>query len=375
MFQRALQALESDSRRSSLITAVVGVALAASWIAWLFWGSLPTYAVSSQARVEVVPAPFPVQAPVRGRLVAIHATIGDEVAAGALLFELDSVPEQLKLKAAKRRKAALDIELAALKRQAGAEDDAAAGQREEAKLGGLQAEARLREVRAAEEFLDTNARRMTTLEKQGAITDLEKQKATSDLKQLVESRRSSQIEIARKKQEMRVSHADRQADLAEIEHKIAFQEGLYAGLEVEIEELDREIERRMIRAPSAGRVGDLAKIQQGAWVEAGDRLAWVVPAGSFHVVAEFKPDAALGRVRSGLRSRVHLDGFPWTQFGMLEGHVLRVGSEVRDGLIRVDLSIETVNPVIPLQHGLPGVAEVMVESSSPAEQILRSLGR
>lgn len=374
-FHRALQALESDSLRSTLIVTLVGVALAASWIAWLFWGSLPAYAVSTQARIEVVPAPFPVQAPVRGRLTAVHVGIGDEVAAGALLFEIDSAPERLELKSAERRIAALDFELAALRRQSSAVGDAAAGQHEAAKLSGLQAEAHLQEVKAAEELLENVARSVTTLAQAGAIADLERQRATSELKQRIASRRSSQLEIARKALETRIGGADRRADLAELDHDIASKEGLHAALEVQIEALEDAIERRRIRAPGAGRVGDLARIQQGAWVEAGDRLASVVPPGTFHVVAELKPDTALGRVRPGLPSRVHLDGFPWTQFGMIEGRVLRVGSEVRDGLIRVDLSIDHINPVIPLQHGLPGVAEVMVETISPAEHVLRAIGR
>ena len=60
---------------------------------------------------------------------------------------------------------------------------------------------------------------------------------------------------------------------------------------------------------------------------------------------------------------------------MIEGHVIRAGSELRDGLVRVDLSIDRINPVIPVQHGLPGVAEVMVDTASPAEHILRAIGR
>ncbi|AKT42427.1 HlyD family secretion protein [Chondromyces crocatus] len=375
MFHRALQALESDSFRTTLIVSVIGGALIAAWSCWLFCGSLPVYAVSTQARIEVVPAPFPVQSPVRGRLTALHVDIGDEVTVGTLLFELDSVTEQLELKTAERRLAALHLELAPLRRKAGAVADAATRQREAARFSGLQAEARLEEVKAAEGYLESNTRSVMALAQQGAVAELERRRATSELEQVIASRRSSQLEVVRKGLETRVGHADRQAALAEIEHEIATREGLCAELEVRIEALQHEIARRTFRAPVDGRVGDLARLQLGAWVEAGDRMAAIVPPGSYQILAEFEPDTALGRIRPGLPSRVHLEGFPWTQFGRVEGHVVRTSSEVRDGRIRVALSIEHVNPVIPLQHGLPGVAEILVESSSPAEQILRALSR
>ncbi|EYF04576.1 HlyD family secretion protein [Chondromyces apiculatus] len=375
MFQRALQALESDSSRATILVSVVGAALVAAWTSWLFCGSLPVYAVSTQARIEVVPGPFPVQAAVRGRLTAIHAEMGDEVAEGALLFELDSATEQLALKSAERRLSALRLELAPLRRKASAVSDATARQREAARVSGLQAEARLAEIKATEGYLEHSSRSVSTLAQMGAIAALEEKKASSELESIIAARRASQIEVVRKGLEMRLGNADRQADLADIEHEIAAREGLCAELEVSIEALEHDIARRTVRAPGAGRVGELAKLQLGAWVEAGDRLASIIPPGSFQIVAQLEPDAALGRIHANLPSRVHLDGFPWTQFGMIEGRVLRTGSEVRDGLIRVNLSIDRINPVIPLQHGLPGVAEILVEETTPAEQILRSLSR
>lgn len=375
MFHRVLQALQSDSPRSVVVVSTIGALLATSWAVWLFRGSLPIYVVSTAARVEVTPGPFPVQAAVRGRLTAIHAGIGDEVVAGALLFELDSVAEQLELKSARRRIAALEVELAALRRQAQSMADAAAGLSQAARLGGLQAQARLREVRAAHGLVESSARDLTNLAKVGAVAQLEKQQATAQLEQLGAIRRSSQLDVSKKEAEAAIAQADRQAHVAGLEHEIAAQEGLRTALEVRVEVLEHDIERRKIRAMGAGRVGDIARLQAGAWVEAGDRLASVVPPGAFHVVAEFTPDAALGRIHAGLPTRVHLDGFPWTQFGMIDGEVIRVGSELREGLVRVELSIDHINPLIPLQHGLPGVAEVMVESCSPAEHIVRALGR
>jgi len=51
---------------------------------------------------------------------------------------------------------------------------------------------------------------------------------------------------------------------------------------------------------------------------------------------------------------------------MLQAQVDRVGNEPKDGLIRVELALRSPQSTsIPLQHGLPGSAEVEVERVSP----------
>jgi hypothetical protein len=73
---------------------------------------------------------------------------------------------------------------------------------------------------------------------------------------------------------------------------------------------------------------------------------------------------------------LRLDGFPWTEYGSISATVTHVGSEVRDGRIRVELAVNT-NSVnrIPMQHGLPGTVHVQVERISPASLVLRVVGR
>ena len=111
-------------------------------------------------------------------------------------------------------------------------------------------------------------------------------------------------------------------------------------------------------------------------VREGDRLAAVVPRGELQVVADFLPPSALGRIRPGQPARLRLEGFPWTQYGSLAATVSRVASEVRNGRIRVELSVDSngASP-IPLQHGLPGTVEVEVERVSPATLVLRAAGK
>jgi membrane fusion protein (multidrug efflux system) len=103
-------------------------------------------------------------------------------------------------------------------------------------------------------------------------------------------------------------------------------------------------------------------------------LGAIIPAGTLKVVAQFDPAAALGRVHEGQRARVRLDGFPWAQFGTVNATVATVANEVRDGTVRVDLTL-LAGPPVPLQHGLPGKVEVEIEKISPAALLLRVAGQ
>jgi membrane fusion protein (multidrug efflux system) len=92
-------------------------------------------------------------------------------------------------------------------------------------------------------------------------------------------------------------------------------------------------------------------------------------------VAEFDPPAALGRIRPGQAARLRLKGFPWAQYGSIEGRVATVGNEIRDGRVRVECDvIGSAASLIPAQHGLPGSVEVRVEEISPAALALRVAG-
>jgi membrane fusion protein (multidrug efflux system) len=93
------------------------------------------------------------------------------------------------------------------------------------------------------------------------------------------------------------------------------------------------------------------------------------------MVAEFAPSQAVGRIAPGQRARVRLEGFPWAQHGTVPGSVSQIGSEMRDGRIRVELALDAARSPIPLRHGLPGTVEVEVERVSPALLVLRAAGK
>ena len=152
--------------------------------------------------------------------------------------------------------------------------------------------------------------------------------------------------------------------------------GLAAITDATIKRLEDEVDRRLIRAPVSGRLGEVASVRVGSVVREGEKLAAIVPTGTLRIVATFQPPDALGRIQPGQSAQLRLEGFPWTQFGSVPATVTGVASEVRDGRIRVELAVNPHStPRIHLQHGLPGTVEVQVEQVSPASLVLRMVGR
>lgn len=140
--------------------------------------------------------------------------------------------------------------------------------------------------------------------------------------------------------------------------------------------LRRELERRQLRSPVTGRVGEIASLRAGSIVEQGERIGTVVPEGALRAVADFLPHVALGRIRPGQPARLRLRGFPWIQFGSISARVVSVAGEAREDRIRVEFSVQ-VEPSsgIPRKHGLPGTVEVQVERVSPATLVFRAAGK
>jgi hypothetical protein len=105
--------------------------------------------------------------------------------------------------------------------------------------------------------------------------------------------------------------------------------------------------------------------------EVSETVRVVADAGA---VAQFPP-AALVRVRPGQRARLHLDGFPSTQYRTVPATVVDVTSEIRDGQVEIELVLHS-DPasVIPLQQGLTGMVEIEIGRVSPATLVLHSAG-
>jgi multidrug resistance efflux pump len=185
--------------------------------------------------------------------------------------------------------------------------------------------------------------------------------------------------VQRSSSEGRTSDSEQRAALANLQSEEAELRGEMEEASVAMRRLDEIIARRAIRAPVSGTVGDLARVTPGMAVQSGMSIAVIVPGGHTHIVAQFPPHVAGGRVEIGQRARFRLQPFAWSDAEVIRARVTRVASEPNNDAIRVELAAEPLNTrgVASrwLQHGVTGTAEVETERLSPLQLILRSAGK
>jgi len=326
--------------------------------------------------LEADHALYPLEALAAGRVEATHHAAGKEVQAGDVLVELDEDAQRLQLQEESARLAALAPQLVAIRDEIAAEKEALGRSRDASRVGVDEARAQFREAEAAARFAELEAERLARLHAGGLLAEVDLLRARAEAQRRGATAESLQLAVDRMEREQSTKESDRKVRLERLQHEITQLEGQRTTTAATIERIQNEIEKRRIRAPVAGPLGEVATLRIGAVVREGDRLGAVVPPGKLRVVAEFPPPAALGRVRPGQPARLRLEGFPWAQYGSIRATVGNVASEIRAGRVRVELEVDA-EPVsrIPLQHGLPGAIEVEVERVSPAALVLRAAGK
>jgi membrane fusion protein (multidrug efflux system) len=374
-FSQTRRSLANDTARLSHLVWLVAGLLLAAWMGWFLFGSVTVYETSARARLEVRQASHPVAALLAGQVVANSLVIGREVQAGDVLIELDASAERLRLQEEEARLAGIAPRIASLReeiksRQKSRDDD----------LGSAQAAteaARFRnaEAAAALDFARDNEQRLHRLSANGTVSQVDANRAISETRKLTASRDALASDIKRAEREAQARAHQNDAQIESLRREIVGLENDIATSEATISRLKVEIEKHLVRAPIAGRVGDVVPLPPGAYVSEGQRLATIVPAGELIIVADFSPAQTLGRVRPGQPARLRLDAFPWTEYGTVPARVSRVATEVRDNMVRVEFALAGDAAKGGLvQHGLLGTVEVGVEETSPASLVLRAAG-
>jgi len=376
-FSRTFRALETDSFRGSVLALVGVIALLGGWLAWFFFAKVARYEVTDTARLEVDQESHPVQSPVLARVVSSNLALGKDVQAGDVLVELDANAERLQVEEQRTQLAALASQVDSLKTQVLQLEEARARERQTAHVAIEQAEDKYRESDALARSADHEAHRLEKLAAEGLVPRREYDIGKMEAERLRDAADSLQLEPDRIQRDLRTRESDRRAQLENLQSQIRKLEGDRTTVTASVDRLSYEVERRVIRAPISGQVGEIAAtLRTGAVVNEGDRLCAILPPGRLRAIAEFPPPAALGRIRPGQPARLRLEGFPWAQYGSIGATVSTVASEIRDGRVRVELSIvRSPAFAIPLQHGLPGAVEIEVERASPAALTLRTAGQ
>jgi membrane fusion protein (multidrug efflux system) len=349
--------------------------LLGGWLGWFALAPVTAYVTSASARVEVVRASTPLQAPVSGRLLSSGLVLDRELAEGELVLELDAKPQQIALAEQRARVDSLSRQGAALGRELEARRRTLEDGRHAARATQDEARARSQEADVAARSSEAEVARASALQARGLIAEAEAERLRAEAQGRRAAAEAQARALARVESEQRMKEGEQWMEIAALERELARLAGETSSAEQAIQRLEYEASLRRIRAPVAGRVGEVAELQPGAYVTEGLRLGTVVPAGGMRIIAEFPAPEAVGRLRAGQTARLRLDAFPWTQYGSVPARLERVANETREGLIRVELAVEPApGSAIPVQHGLRGTVEVAVEETTPAVLALRAAG-
>ena len=375
MFPSSMRALAAEGSRRWLFGLLLVLVLLASWGAWFLLAPITVYEITPTARLEVDRAVHPVEAPIAGRVLASRLALAQEVRAGEVLVELDATPQRLHLEEERARLAALAPQLAAIRSQIAAEEQSLEAGRQAARVALEEARVQSEGAEAALQSAEERRAIWERLHREFLVSKLDLLKARAEVRERQASADQLRLTIGRIESERQAREKSHQARLAQLEAEVASLTGQARTAAAAVARLEQEIEKRRIRAPVGGQLGEAATLRIGAMVREGDKLASVVPPGELRAVAYFPP-AALGRLKPHQAARLRLHGFPWTEYGSIGATVAKVASEPRDGLVRVELALGSGSITrIPVQHGLPGTVEVEVDRASAATLVLRAAGQ
>lgn len=120
------------------------------------------------------------------------------------------------------------------------------------------------------------------------------------------------------------------ATLAQRQQQIFTRKSDLSSAETKREALDLNQKQNLIGAPVDGYVDGLL-VRPGDRVQPGQVVGKLVPADSQLHVVSFLPEKDLPYVHPGDKVRVELTGYPYAEFGTLEGTVRRVGKDLASG--------------------------------------------
>src|SRR5689334_24964829 len=116
-FTRTMRSLEAESSRRGVWAACGAAALLGGWLLWSVAVPVSLYETTSLARLESDKSASPVQAPLAGKVTESRLIVGQEVAEGDLLLQLDASSQTLELTEQRAAVTALELEIAGLKSQ------------------------------------------------------------------------------------------------------------------------------------------------------------------------------------------------------------------------------------------------------------------
>ena len=352
--------------------ALVAAVLLFGWGGWVAVASVGVRLGSPDARVEVAEQAIPLRVEGAGRVLWVSLRPGARVAAGEELVVLDAATEVARLAAESATLAGLEaeaVQLASRLAEGAKRSGALHHSTLEAERG---AGGALDAARAAERIAADEAGRLAQLLDVHAAAQWEWQRADAAATEAHARRIAAEAEVARLGGEVVRAGAEGEGSLATLRQDEANLRARIGVARALVAVAQAALERRTLRSPQAGIIGEAPPLVPGAVVAVGDHVATLVPEGEPVVVASF-PGTALGRIQPGQRAALRADAFDWVRYGVVALTVSEVAAETRDDQLRVVLTPAEAS-TFPLAHGLSGSVEIEVERVTPLTLVLRAAG-
>ena len=212
--------------------------------------------------------------------------------------------------------------------------------------------------------------------------------------------RAESLAIEARREEEEIARRLASGRLLRLEHETARQRDL-VDMELRIVELHEDLvqaRRRLVRhritAPVDGVVQDIGELAEGSFVQRGDRLMAVVPAGGGLEIRAWVRNRDVGFVKAGQTAIVKIDAFPFTRYGTTEGVVEGVSLDaVGEGgpgaapggtpdeftagyLARIALTrpaLEVDGAVVPLRPGMQAAVDIRTGRRRMLEYVVAPL--
>jgi hemolysin D len=282
-----------------LVRTIIWVLLATTGaaVAWLALAKTDEVVVAP-GKLEPVGDVKTVQMPVGGVLDQMLVKDGQRVKKGQILLRLDNE--------------------ATVDRESSIRQGIAAKQQ--------QLQLKLLELRRYQTLNDTEQQvlqRNLELEKQilSRLASLQKSGAAAELQYLQQRNKAREIEG-----EITKTKVDRLRQIAILEQAVQQLQGELADLRSKLTELSVNIRYQDLRSPVDGVVFDLKPKGAGFVAQTSEPVMKIVPFSALQAKVEID-SSDIGFVRVGRPADISIDSFPSTDFGVLQGTLISVGSD------------------------------------------------
>lgn len=366
---------------------------------------------TARGRLEPKQKTITLDAPVAGKVVAVHAKEGQTVKAGQPLIELetdllktDLQQAQTKLEGELNRLSQFDLMENQVEIAGRTQRSQNQAQEAEQLAQADQVQRRLQSARKALELAKVRVegdqrevQRFSTLWKQGAIAQIKVAEAERVLNESQRSLEQTQAEIEQAQAELTRQRSTREKivrtgelSLLESDRRLEELRLQKTSLQAEIaqtrktiQSLQLQLQQRALKAPIEGTIFHLPIQQAGAVVQPSQALAQIAPKGAQLVLRSQMLSQESGFVYVGMPVKVKFDAYPFQDYGIVEGKVNWISPDTKSTdtaqgkvesfeveIVLNQLHIQTPTKRVELVPGQTATAEVIVRQRRIIDFIL-----